>query len=59
MRERQALIIVQYVYFRAGNDEQGLKIAEETNAKFEGTQIPLIPKNREESIRTGTQFGLN
>ncbi|MFY0699077.1 MAG: DUF2723 domain-containing protein [Balneola sp.] len=59
MRERQALTIVQYVYFRAGNDEQGLQIAEETNAKFEGSQIPLIPKNREESIRTGTQFGLN
>ena len=59
MRERQALIIVQFVYFKAGNDEQGLKIAEETNAKFEGTQIPLIPKNREESIQRGTQFGLN
>jgi hypothetical protein len=59
MRERQALVIVQYVYFRAGDNEQGLKIAEETNAKFEGTQIPLIPKSREESIQRGTQFGLN
>ena len=59
MRERQAIIIVQYVYFKAGDDEQGLKLAEETNAKFEGTQIPLIPTNREESIRIGIQYGLN
>jgi len=59
MRERQSIVIAQYVYFRAGGDEQGLQIAEETNAKFEGTQIPLIPKSKQESIQLGIQYGLN
>ena len=59
MRERQTLVIAQYVYFRAGNDEKGMEIAQETNAKFEGTQIPTIPKTRQESIQTGIQYGLN
>ncbi|MFY0685386.1 MAG: DUF2723 domain-containing protein [Balneola sp.] len=59
MREQQAIAIVQYVYFKAGSDEQGLELADRINAKFEGTQIPLIPTTREESIELGTRYGLN
>jgi tetratricopeptide (TPR) repeat protein len=59
MREQQALTIVQYVYFKAGADEKALEIAERTNAKFEGTQIPNIPQSKQESIQTGIRFGLN
>lgn len=59
MRERQSVIILQYVYFKAGADEKGMEIAERTNAKFEGTQIPLIPRSKQESIQTGIQYGLN
>jgi hypothetical protein len=59
MRERQSIIIVQYVYFKAGADEKALELTEQTNAKFEGTQIPKIPTTKQESILTGTQYGLN
>lgn len=59
MREQQAMIIVQYVYFKAGADEKALEIAEQVNAKFEGTQIPQIPTTKQESIQTGIRFGLN
>lgn len=59
MRERQSVVIAQFVYFRAGNDEKGMQLAEETNLKFSTTQIPDIPKNREESLQRGAQFGLN
>ena len=59
MREQQSIIIIQYVYFKAGADEKGLEIAERVNTKFEGTQIPTIPKTRQESIQRGIQYGLN
>ena len=59
MRERQALVIAQYVYFKSDANEKGMQLAEEVNAKLTGTQIPTIPKSRDESIRTGIQYGLN
>ncbi len=59
MRERQALEIAQFVYFKAGADEKGLEIAEEINTKIIGTEIPPLPEDREASIRTGTRYGLN
>lgn len=58
-REQQTLTIVQYVYFKAGSDDKGLQLAEETNAKLEGTQIPLLPTTKQGSIQQGIRFGLN
>lgn len=59
MREQQSLAIAQFVYFKAGSDQKGIDLGERVNAKFEGTQIPPIPSNKQQSIQLGTRFGLN
>jgi tetratricopeptide (TPR) repeat protein len=60
MRERQVLVLSQYVYFKSGNDEKALAIAESTNSQFEGTQIPPVPATKEETMRiVTTQYGIN
>ncbi len=59
MREQQALVIAQYVYFKAGEDQKALDIANEVNTMIADTQVPAIPSSKQESMVQGARFGLN